>query len=170
MTELRLRPRFRQEVACPSGALLSALDQRLSESADGIRGTVFQTSCVLRVPENDVQFWSPQLEIAVEPQGESGAVVHGLYGPRPAVWSMFVALYVGIAFIGLMGVIFGYSQSLLGHSAWAYWAGPVSVAAAIGVYLIARTGRRLGYSQMAELRRFYDASVSLATREANSDR
>jgi len=178
MTDLRLRPRFRLVTRCEPGALLETLKLRLTSPRIAVRGVVYHSSCVLKVPEESAHYWSPQLHLSIDPesvemdasstdaeQGDAGSggghtVVHGIYGPRPAVWSMFVALYVAVGFAGTMGVIFGYSQSLLGETASAYWAGPIAVFLCLMIYLIARQGRRLGHAQMVLLRSFLDEIVA----------
>jgi len=178
MTDLRLRPRFRLVSPCDAGALLEALKRRLSSPGIAVRGVVYHSSCVLKVPEEAAHYWSPQLHVSIDPAGlesestrtdevpagaETGpghTVVHGIYGPRPAVWSMFVALYVAVGFAGTMGVIFGYSQALLGETASAYWAGPIAIVLCLVIYLVARQGRRLGRAQMVLLRSFFDEDVA----------
>jgi hypothetical protein len=76
---------------------------------------------------------------------------------------MFVALYAAIGFAGTMGVIFGYSQSLLGDPALAYWSGPCAILLTLVVYVVARQGRRIGYRQMVELRSFVDGVLDECT-------
>ncbi|NNF04521.1 MAG: hypothetical protein HKN17_08645, partial [Rhodothermales bacterium] len=70
------------------------------------------------------------------------------FGPRPAVWSILVAAYAAIGFLGVMGVTFGISQWMLGYSPWVLWSGPVAALLALLVYGVARIGRRLGHDQM----------------------
>jgi hypothetical protein len=82
-----------------------------------------------------------------------------MYGPRPSVWSVFVALYVGISFIGTMGLIYGFSKMSLGESSIALWFGPGALLASAIVYTIGRIGRKLGMKQMIELRDFLNSTV-----------
>ena len=150
MAQLRLRPRITRTSPHAPDAVLRRIDVAL-ESDGSVTGKVFNSSAVLRVPAAERHFWSPHLEIGVEPCPEGGTELRGIFGPRPAIWSIFVAAYAAIGFLGVMGVTFGASQILLGHAAWALWAGPAALGAALLVYLIARIGRRLGYSQMVKL-------------------
>ena len=82
-----------------------------------------------------------------------------MFGPRPSVWSVFVAMYVGISFIGTMGLIYGLSKMSLGENSAALWFGPGAILASAVVYAIARMGRRLGMDQMIELRDFLNSTV-----------
>jgi hypothetical protein len=63
-----------------------------------------------------------------------------------------VALYVGIAFTGSMGVIYGWAEWSLGGPGTALWSGPAALAAAAAVYAVGRMGRSLGMAQMRELK------------------
>lgn len=116
---------------------------------------------MLKVRPEEMVFWSPQLQISIDPHLKGGSMVRGLFGPRPAVWGLFIALYAAIGFSTVMGVIFGYSQWTLGQPAMALWAGPVGIVAAVVVYIVGRTGRRLGMQQMRELKAFLDETLEI---------
>ena len=162
MTDIRLRPRFETRASCSPRQLLAAikfeLDENQSEAA--VHGAVFKTSAVLRIPASRRHYWSPELQVGVEPAADNTAVVRGLFGPRPAVWSMFIALYVFVAFSGTMGGMFGLSQLILGQNAFALWSVPAAVVAAILIYFVGRSGRALGSEQMHELRTFLDNTIA----------
>lgn len=159
MTDIRLRPTFRKEVGCTPNDLMDALSGALSTSS-GIRGAVYEASCMLRVPLDEVHFWSPQLQVSIDTVEDGHTIVHGIFGPRPAVWSMFIALYVAIVFAGSMGVIYGFSQLTLGDNPFALWAGPAAIVLYAAVYFVGRVGRRLGHDQMIQLKEFLDHVIS----------
>jgi hypothetical protein len=100
------------------------------------------------MPPGTRHFWSPNLEVGFESDTGGGSILRGIFGPRPAIWSVFVAAYAAIGFLGVMGITFGVSQWILGHSPWVLWSGPFAAALALAVYGVARIGRRLGYDQM----------------------
>ena len=152
MTDIRLRPRFDRTLMCGKEEALQMLRQAVEDPGVWGRGSVFRNSCVLKVPASEVRFWSPQLQVSVEATGESESMIHGIYGPRPSVWSVFVALYAAIGFLGTMGVIYGFSQWSIGDPATALWSGPVAVAAAVLVWIAGRYGRSRGMDQMKQLR------------------
>jgi hypothetical protein len=70
-------------------------------------------------------------------------------------------MYLAIAFAGLMGVIFGYSQWILGLYPVGLWAGPIAALLTALVYLAARIGRRLWQDQMRQLLDFLTHSTGL---------
>ena len=158
-SQLRLRPRFELVSSVEPNDVLRRIDAALTKEGASIAGRVYTTSAVLKpLPEN-VQFWSPQLQISVDPHLPDGALVRGQFGPRPAIWSLFVALYAAIGFLATMGMIFGYSQMTLGGSGAMLWSGPIGLALAGLVHIVARTGRRLGMRQMRELKGFLEEAL-----------
>ncbi|NND70112.1 MAG: hypothetical protein HKN43_00895 [Rhodothermales bacterium] len=134
-------------------------DSPLCKESD-IRVAVYSNTCVLSTPLSEVRFWSPQLHLSAEANQDGYAELHGIYGPRPSVWSVFVALYVGIGFLGCMGVIFGLSMLSIGESVSALWAGPIAIAAAVIVYIVGRAGRRFGMDQMLQLKELMDGVLA----------
>jgi hypothetical protein len=152
MAELALKPRFELDSRHDPNDVLQQLEAVLAAADAPVEGAVFTSSVVMKIPAEDVHFWSPQLQLSVEPNVEGGSILHGQFGPRPAVWTMFVALYFAIAFLTAMGGIFGYSQLTLGGSGSALWSIPIGIVLAAVVYAIARFGRFLGTAQMHYLK------------------
>ena len=160
MTDIGMRPKFDMITPCDPNTVLKGLGEYLSTDTAPIQGKVFPSSAVLKVHPEELHFWSPQMQISIEPHLPTGSVVHGLIGPRPSVWSMFVASYTFWTFLGAMGMIFGLSQVSLGQPATAIWAGPISVLALCFTYFAARTGRRLGGEQSLLLKSSLDSVIS----------
>lgn len=151
--DFRMRPRFTGMASVTPLEFLEALESALSHSVD-FRGSVFDTSAVVKVAERDRHFWSPQMHLALEITDPAGSFIRGRFSPHPTVWSGFLALYLAIAFSGIIGVIFGASQWTLGTPPTGFIAGPAAIFLTVVVYLAARVGRRLGRDQMARLRQF----------------
>ena len=159
--ELELRPRFSLVTAIDPNDVLRRLTGALADDAAPVDGKVFASSAVLKTLPDDTHFWSPQLQLSIDPHLPAGSLVNGLFGPRPAVWGMFVALYVGIGFSTAMGLIFGSAQMMLGQPGTALWSGPIGLGAALLVYLIGRTGRKLGSAQMRVLKSFLETTLGI---------
>jgi hypothetical protein len=158
MPDIRLRPRFRRPVRCSPRAVLGAIGRAVGGPGAPVAGTVFESSAVLKVLPDRQHFWSPQLQLSVEADGD-GAEVHGLFGPHPTVWSLFIAAYVAIGFLGSMGVTFGFAQWTMGRVPWALWSAPLAAALALAVWIVGRAGRRLGMEQVRELFAFVEATL-----------
>jgi len=158
MQDIRLRPRFRRELACTPDTFSAALKRALTEHSGSVVGNVYKAACVLKISAEEAHFWSPQLHLSIENE-TPGTVLHGLFGPRPSIWSIFVALYAALLFLGSMGMIFGFSQWTLGGSGMLMWTGPAALVLAGVIYAVGRTGRRLGMDQMVQLRDFVDRRI-----------
>jgi len=146
-----MRPKFDLRAKCEPNQVLLKVKGHLDEGQSRVTGKVFPSSAVLKMHPEDVHFWSPQLQLSVEPFLPSGSIVHALIGPRPTIWSFFVASYCFFSFAGVMGLIFGYSQVSLGQDGAAFWSAPISLAGIIVTYGFARLGRRLAAQQSASL-------------------
>jgi len=147
MADVTMRPTFRFESKYePNEALLKLKDYLESENAS-VSGSVFPSSAVIKTLPESTHFWSPQVQVSVEPFLPKGSSIHGLIGPTPTVWSIFVASYTFWSFVGVMGLIFASSQASIGQSSIALWVGPISLVGIIGTYLTARFGRGIATDQ-----------------------
>lgn len=158
MADIRMRPQFDFAVSCDYSSSFRRLAEAIQQS-DLVTGTVFSDSAILKIPDGENHFWSPQLKVSVEPDPQGGCRIHGLIGPRPSVWSLFVASYVGFSFIATMSVIVGSSQSMLSQPAWAWWGAPVALCGMVLTWTIGRAGRRIGRPQSRRLKDFLEASI-----------
>lgn len=137
--------------------------QRIVESigTDGSRCEVlsFPGFICLRVPEEKRRFWSPRLHLSLEAEGEAKTRVCGTYGPNASMWSSFLYGYLLVGSVGLFSGILGWCQFTLGMRPWGWWIFFPMLAAMGGMYLLGRTGRKLGERQTMELHRIYQAAV-----------
>lgn len=154
MADVRMRPRFRREIPCNPDAVVASVADLVERPESGVDGRLFGTSALLRLEDSRVRFWSPQLQLSVEPMDRGRCLVYGIFGPHSTIWSLFLALYVAAGFIGMMGALFGYAQWILETPARALWAVPAATLLAVVTYAVARVGRFLGREQTRFL---YDA-------------
>ncbi|KAA3612001.1 MAG: hypothetical protein D8M58_19840 [Calditrichaeota bacterium] len=168
MSGLELRPRFKIETDLSPENVI----QKICTSIDGkdapCEGSVVTNHAVLRMPENEIHFWSPQLNLDVSKK-DDGSEIRGLFGPSPGVWTLFMFLYMGFAVIGIFGLFYGLSQMTLDKEPVALWSVPIIIALELSLYFIAQTGKKLGQKQMHELNsilnRVLKNTNSLSTRE-----
>ncbi|MCB0291751.1 MAG: hypothetical protein KDH97_15965, partial [Calditrichaeota bacterium] len=88
-----------------------------------------------------------------------GAVLRGLFGPKPNVWTLFMGMYLAIGFSGTTGLMFGLSQWSLGMPPLLLWSVPAALLAGAAVYGLALYGQRLSQEHMYVLRQFVDEAV-----------
>jgi hypothetical protein len=145
--DIKMRPKYDLRANCNPNEFLLAVQERLESDGSDVTGKVFPSSAVLKMIPEKVHFWSPQIQLSIEPFLPSGSVVHVLIGPRPSVWSLFVASYCFFSFIGVMGMVFSYSQVSLGQEGTALWSAPFSLLGFMVTYGFARLGRKLAGKQ-----------------------
>jgi hypothetical protein len=148
-----VRPRFRLELPCTVPDFEARLKAALANEDCPVEGRVISGHATLWLPAEEQHYWSPQLGLSFEEDGE-GTLLRGLYGPRPQVWTMFVLFYSIIGFAVLVIAVFGMSYWTLGKSIMILWWVPVLAALFLTLYLVAYFGQRLGRDQMMILDRF----------------
>ncbi|MBO6574989.1 MAG: hypothetical protein JJ896_06230 [Rhodothermales bacterium] len=167
MADLSMRPRIEGHASGSLDSFLGALNRGLSDSSSFV-GTTYEKSAVIKIREQERHFWSPQLHLSLESDGDEVEIL-GLFSPHPTVWSAFMAAYMALAFLGIMGVTIGASQYLLGNPPFALWAGPAALLLGMAVYLAARFGRSLGSDQMRAQLTFLREATAFSTEPLSTD-
>ena len=160
MKSMQLRPRFELELPYLPADLQQHLRDHMHRPDVKIDASILDQYAVMRVPENDQHFWSPQLNLTWDETETPPTFLHGRFSPRPSVWTMFAFFYVASVFLGVMGLIFGLAQLQLGKYPGGLWAVPISMVFVILAYIIAYSGQKLGEEQMDELRSELDQALS----------
>ncbi|MEL6925713.1 MAG: hypothetical protein AAFO94_16835, partial [Bacteroidota bacterium] len=98
------------------------------------------------------------LSIAIEPE-ETGSLLRGLYGPKPAVWTMFVFFYALVGFAVVVVSVIGFANLSIDKSGAILWLVPVLLLIFLSLYLVAYFGQRLGHDQMLTIHHFLEATL-----------
>jgi hypothetical protein len=151
-------PRFEVHVGCPERSVAASIARCLATSDCECQGWVEIPYAELHVPEAARHFWSPRLQVTFD-ESDSGTSVHGTFRPEPGVWTGFVFVYSVLGVFALIGLSLGLAQWTLGRPPIAMLATPVGVVLALGLYLGALFGHRLGHEQMCMLRREFDRAL-----------
>ncbi len=184
MADLRLRPRFKRDLDVDARSVLECLRAtemqglggtdvgapKVSSSrhavsevfngSEAIRTQVLDLSVVIRVPAELERTWSPQLEVSFEERsGGDGCTMHGLFGPRPSIWTSFVAGYLFFLCAGFVGFMFGMTSYWLGMDARMLWVVPGAAIGMVAVFLVGHFGRRVGSRQMSSLHQFLEQTI-----------
>lgn len=156
MSSFRIRPRFREELPLDNSEYIAILKKAIDES-DGFTGIVSDHYAVIKIPREERHYWSPQLALTIEPYDDKKAVfVGGLYGPKPSVWAVFFMSYAALGVLALFVGVYGLSQLMLDKPAPILWAIPVFALIAVGLYLVAQAGQKVGAEQMFRIHHFYE--------------
>jgi hypothetical protein len=160
MSPISLRPRFRIVAPLSLEELTSRLHLELEKQEAPFDGKVFKEFAVLSIFAKDQHYWSPELSLQLEQQ-DQGTLIRGLFGPRPAVWTMFAGFYTFTFFLSLIALLYGLSQWSLDMEPYGLWLLPIPLALLISAYITALVGQRLGHEQMQELRHFLDQMLGI---------
>lgn len=168
MSAIEIRPRFKEVVPIRTEDVLERLNQALNDPETKITGSIFDHHVRLKIPIEDQHYWSPQLSLTLEEDGDS-TLMRGLFGPRSSVWLMFVFFYSTIGAICLFVSITGFSQLSLGIPAPVLWVLPIGAVLALSLYLMAKAGERLGKDEMRLLKNFLDSALVTSDRHQQTD-
>lgn len=162
MTAVRMRPRFTISLRPERDDAIEAIRERLAAD-EGFAGRWMGKGrwAEIHVSADQRRVWSPHLSIRVDtPEvGEHGCELVGRFAPNPSVWTFLMFLYFGVAFLVVLGAIFGYVQWVSNEPAWGFRAVWLGVPCLILIHVIGAIGQRLGYEQMASLKAELDEVV-----------
>ena len=96
-----LRPRFKIELERSNEEVLTLFENAKTKQKDFILTRV-DDHVFIKIPQNEQHFWSPQLHLEIIEVEKERSVLHGLFGPKPSVWTMFMFFHFVAAglFIG----------------------------------------------------------------------
>lgn len=153
----RLRPEYERRTELPPAAVRDRVSAALAEQGAACSGEVDDDKIHI-MTRGEHHFWSPELRARIDPAA-AGAHLYGRFGPRPAVWTMFMVIYAHLAFAAIAGGCYAMAQLALGRSPTAALALPIAVAVAVVVHVVARIGQRLGADEMDEIRAFLSTTL-----------
>ena len=159
MSSFRVRPRFTQTVPLAPEEVEERLSHTIRERCRGCYLMRFPGYLTLRIPEDQQHFWSPQLTLSLDPEDDGGTRISGIYGPRTNVWSMFLYGYLIVGVLGTFTGIFGIAQWVVGATAWGLIPFGAFLILAVGLYILAQFGQKLGARQTYTLHLAYEAAI-----------
>ncbi|MFY0591606.1 hypothetical protein [Roseivirga sp.] len=158
MSNLSIRPRFKEELKSSAEAY-KVLIQNTIDTTTEFSGLVSQRYCVIKISQERRHFWSPQLTLSIEEKADDLLEIRGLYGPKPSVWAIFFMSYAALGLLTLFAAIYGMSLSMLNKPSQILWSIPIMALIALLLYLVSRTGRKMGNEQMLEIHQFYEGII-----------
>lgn len=113
--EIVLRPRFKFKVETNNEKLLNGFEDTKANQTDFIVSRIDE-HVFIKFPKKEQHFWSPQLHLEINKEGEDEAMVHGLFGPNPTVWTMFMFFHFIVAGLFFGFGIWAYTNATLGNT------------------------------------------------------
>ncbi len=110
--EVVLRPRFRMELDRSNEEALQAF-VHARKSTEEIVVTRVDDHVFLKIPKEKQHYWSPQLDLEIVSFEEGKAFLRGVFGPKPAVWTMFMFMHFAVVCLFLGFGIWAYTRATL---------------------------------------------------------
>jgi len=122
-------------------------------------GEVLGLHITLKIPGNKRHFWSPWLNVEVEPQPDGSSILHARFSPHPNVWTSFALTYMAMMVVIMIGACFGLSQWWIDQRPTALWAVPAAVGVSACFYIASQIGQKLAHDEMVMLDEFLQKTV-----------
>ncbi len=159
--DIVLRPRFKVEIAESNDKALKAFEEIKKKQKDFVISRV-DDHVFIRLPRNKQHFWSPQLHLEINEKDNNSSWLHGLYGPNPTVWTMFMFLHFLVAGLFMVFGIWAYTNWTLKDS---YQLQLILMGLMVllwfVLYAAGRLGKRKGKKEMELLCDFMKDTLSL---------
>ena len=151
---IALRPRFKIALAKHNETVLKAFETAKTSETDFII-TRLDNHVFIKFPKHKQHFWSPQLHLEINEVDKNTSLLHGLFGPNPTVWTMFMFFHFIVAGLFIAFGVWAYTNWSL-KSAFAI---PVSLMVLmviiwIALYFAGSIGKASSKNEMHELNDF----------------
>ena len=156
----RVRPRYRRLTDKPEAQIIASIVNELRHSKQ-IKGSTLENHAYLGIPEEKQKYWSPEMHVTVETL-EEGALVRGVIGPKPKIWTMYMFFYSAVVVMFFLGAALGVSQWMLKMEAPWLWSMPVCIILYLLVIAAAKYGQYKSQTQMKSIVDFLDTAVDKA--------
>jgi len=151
-SQIALRPRFEKTIALSIGKIQEKVNACKEKYAPHYNIRQLDEHIWIYIGEVHKKLHSPHLHLELEEIDEHHTKVNGLFGPDPALWTMFVFLHFIIAGIFIIFGVFAYSNWSLKQN----YSVEISIMFLMSVtwfalYFIARNIRKKGLPQAKEI-------------------
>lgn len=155
--EFGIRPRFTLTSKSSVESICSRYKAILLTKQKPFEGKVRHGYISIIPSEEHRHYWSPHLSIIVEKSEENEKVIllKGLYGPAPAVWTMFIFFYAIIALATVIIAVIGFANMSIGESGKILWALPFLIIIFLSIYATSYYGQQKGKDQIKMMDDFF---------------
>tara|TARA_R110002049_G_scaffold116826_1_gene269618 strand:- start:7845 stop:8345 length:501 start_codon:yes stop_codon:yes gene_type:complete len=161
--DIVLRPRFKMELSINNETILKAFESEKKTQSDFIISRI-DDHVFIKFPKEKQHFWSPQLHLEINKVDEKSSLLHGLFGPNPTVWTMFMFLHFMVAGLFIAFGIWAYTNwSLKTTYAIQLSLMVFMVIIWIALYFAGSIGKNSSKKEMYELHDFMNKTLKIAT-------
>lgn len=146
-----LKPRFKLKFTASKQEILQQFKESLGREDCMYKSQMVDHHIVIDVPKEEEHFWSPQLHVEVEEEGDK-TLVKGILGPRPKIWTFFMFLHFIVAVTFFVFFVIFYSRwSLDQEFTFSMIMCLLMPVIWIILYFVGQLGKKFGYEQMLGL-------------------
>ncbi len=159
--EIVLRPRFSLTLQQSVEEALKAFELVKKNESDVVV-TCVEQHVFLKIPVHKQHFWSPQLDLEITSFEEGKTELSGLFGPKPAVWTLFMFLHFVVASLFIAFGIWAYTNNSLDEP----YGLPIAlmlltILCWFVLYFAGRMGKSAGQQEMRKLYQFMQQTLKL---------
>lgn len=159
--EIVLRPRFKIELNESNDSALKKFEDLKHTQKDFVISRV-DDHVFIRIPKEKQHFWSPQLHLEINEVNDDSCMLHGLFGPNPTVWTMFMFLHFIVAGLFIAFGIWAYTNwSLDKNFTLQFFFMLLMIGLWFVLYFAGRLGKFKGKEEMHLLNDFMKKSLKL---------
>lgn len=157
-----LRPRYRFTCNLPEAEIHQRLKDAMRDpekNTEGLQQRSVSGHMLISFRASRRHFWSPVMDINLEPASGNRSLVRVLMGPEPSIWTMFMFFYTIGGLAVLAGMVLGYSQYILGHELYWLLLIPGGLLWISFFYVAALMGKSRARRQMKILKGFLEEAI-----------
>ena len=159
-TGFQIRPRFEVNSQHTVSEIEDIMRKALKSEEAPCTGKVRYGYVSMYPKDEDHHYWSPHLSVTIEENQEGeGTLLRGLYGPSPAVWTMFVFIYGIIALSIVIVTVIGFANMSIDESGQILWIVPLLILAFASMYLTSSIGQKKGHDQIEDIHHFFEDCI-----------
>ncbi|MBC3847354.1 GTP-binding protein [Winogradskyella echinorum] len=159
--EIVLRPRFKFNVNSNNEKLLKGFETTKTNQSEFIVSRI-DDHVFIKFPKSEQHFWSPQLHLEINKKDDKNSTVHGLFGPNPTVWTMFMFFHFIVAGLFLGFGVWAYTNATLNSSySIQLLLAVLMVVIWFILYFTGRLGQTKGKPEMHRLHNFMKNTLSI---------
>ncbi|MBT8324055.1 MAG: GTP-binding protein [Winogradskyella sp.] len=158
--DIVLRPRFKFILEHPNEIILKDFEDQKKRQSSFIISRV-DDHVFIRFPKTQQHFWSPQLHLEINEDTNGKSVLHGLFGPNPTIWTLFMFLHFVVAGLFIAFAIWAYTNYTLKQDYSLQLFGLLMMVVLwFALYAAGRLGRAKGKPEMHKLYEFMNVVIA----------
>lgn len=152
--QIQLRPRFEKVVSKTIENIQTDTDSLKQKIKPNFIINQLDEHLWIYIGKENKKFYSPHLHLEFESLEHGKTKVKGLFGPDPALWTLFMFLHFVVAGIFIIFGVFAYSNWTLNQPFGVHLAVmAMMIVAWFTLYFIARSNRKKGMPQAREIQK-----------------